>query len=160
MENLSFFIKNKVVNVKVKRTSNKNMYLRVNKANEIEVSAPKLVLKRTIEKFILEHIEKFADYVDTKKKNSLISLSENYLFFKGKKLRLSILTGFPKTSIKIIDSNCYVNSKTGEENEVLEIIDKFLRNELKKIIESLQKRKQKEMSLTDHKIRISDKNTS
>ena len=153
MERIGFYVNKKMHYVTVVRTKNKNMYLKV-KGDEIVVSAPKFTLKSSITKFVEEHIEKFVNYVESKKQLELLSLKENYVYIRGKKLNIVSLTGFVKPSAKVIGSNIYVNTKIGSDEEVSKTIKEYLKSELFDYITKKIKLFEKRMDLPEHTIRV------
>ena len=153
MERLGFYINKKMYYVIVDRTKNKNMYLKV-KGDDLIVSAPRRVSKQTINEFVTEHIEKFVEYIENKKTLELYSLKENYVYYLGKKYPIVSLTGFPKSSSKIMSNNIYINTQNGSDDEVIQAIKDFIKKDTFKYISKNIKKFEKSMNLGEHIVKV------
>ncbi|NQZ65983.1 MAG: M48 family metallopeptidase [Mycoplasmatales bacterium] len=153
MDILSFYVNKKIVRVKIEWTTNKNIYLKI-KNDDIVVSAPKGVNLKLIEKFVSENIGKFSKYLDKEKKNKLFSIQENFIYLKGKKRQFIVLTGFKKLSFKEIENNLYLNTKTGDEEEVIFIIKSLLKKTLEDYLKKNINIYEKKLFLDSHDIKI------
>ncbi len=148
-ERLSFYVDKKIVYVNVERTSNKNMYLKI-KGTDILLSAHKRVGLEEIKRFADEHIESFVKYMNLKKENALFSLVKNTIWIEGKQLKISVLTGFAKPSASVKANTFYANTKEGTNEEVEDVIKKYLAKLLLKKIEKFQPIIEKEMGIDKH----------
>ena len=148
-ERISFYIDKKIVYVDVLRTSNKNMYLKVN-GDAIVVSAHKRIKLSVIKSFVDEHIEKFVKYVEQKKENELFSLTKKTIWIGGKTYKLAILTGFKKSSSSIEGNTLYLKLLAGTDIEATTEIKKFLKKYVFDKVSKMQIKMEKEMSIATH----------
>ena len=160
MERLSFYVNKKIIYVTISRTDNKNMYLKIDETKGIYVLAPKKLKISIIENFVQENIEKFVNYQNQIQKNVLFSLKEEFLFLFGKKHSFKVLTGFKKLNYKINNNVFYFNTKTGQNNEVIQIIKMILKKELEKFVNPKQKEWEIKLNIPKHTIGYTYKNSN
>ncbi len=148
-ERLSFYINKKIIYVDIERTTNKNMYLKIN-GTDIVLSANKRTSLSSIKSFVEEHIENFVKYLDEKKESELFSINKGFVWIGGVKYKLISLTGFSKPSGVIKGDSFYANVKEGKDEEVGDCIKDFLKSFLLKKIEKIQPKFEKKMNITTH----------
>ncbi|WKX02615.1 YgjP-like metallopeptidase domain-containing protein [Candidatus Mycoplasma mahonii] len=158
-EKLSFYIDKKIIYVEIERTINNNMYLKI-KNNAIVVSANKMIRTSFIRKFVEEHIEKFVKHLDDKKKSELYSLVDNYIWISGVKLKITVLTGFNKPLAVVEGKKFYIRSKNGTNSESIEVIKHFLKEDILKRVDIIQRIWEKNMEIPKHTSSASYKNSS
>lgn len=153
MEKLAFYSNKKMRYVTVIRTSNKNMYLKV-KGNELVVSAPKRVKEKYIREFVMEHLDKFTQYLEDKKETILFSIKDNFLYLLGKKYPLVSLTGFPNSSVIVKGKSAYIHSLDGSDSSIEKAVKDFLKKDLTRYITKRILHFEKLMNLPPHTIRV------
>lgn len=153
MKRLGFYINKKMIYVLVKRTNNKNMYLKI-KNDDIIISAPNSISEENIKSFISEHIEKFSNYLDKKIANKLISIKESYVYLQGVKRKYIVLTGFSKLSLTNKGKQLYIHTHSGQEKEVEDAIKQFLKEDLLKYISNTIIGFEKKMDIPKHTLRV------
>ncbi len=149
METLSYYFNKKIFKIYIKRTNNKNMYLKI-EGDKILCSAPIKMKISDIKTFVDKHAQKFYKHYKKIKKNILFSVKEDFLFLFGKKYSIIRLTGFKNTSIEYTENKIYIKS--------LENSDELIESQIKQIIDVKSKeyiiKKQKEfekiMKIPEH----------
>ena len=153
MERLGFYINKKMHYVLVEKTKNKNMYLKIRK-NDLVVSAPKNISDKIIKEFVEENIVKFVSYLEDKKNTELYSVSNNFINLLGKKHEIISLTGFKKNSLSIKGKNAYINTNSGDDEEIEQCIKKYLKEDLEIYINKRIIYYEKIMKLREHTVRV------
>ena len=69
----------------------KNIVAKVDKQNNVIVSAPRFVNLQQIDAFVLKHFDKFYEFIETRKEKSLFNLEENKISLQGKKYEIKII---------------------------------------------------------------------
>jgi len=121
----------------------KRVSIKVSSSAEVEVIAPKHVPERRIDSFVSENsnwietqLHKFSK-LSRKKFNQNI---EKEIFFLGRKY-LTEIRNSKKQGINLGYDKAIFHSKTGSKKELREILEKFYRNQTRKIAENLIKKK-------------------
>ena len=160
MEKLGFYINNQIVYVDLKRTDNKNMYLKVTKENTLLVTAPKRVAKHKIEAFVAQHIDKFSEYINKAKAKVLFSFREEFIYIFGKKYILKTLTGFKKQEAVLKGKTLYIHSKEGDEEKMKILLLDYLKSLFNDYIIKKEKEYEKLMDIPAHTVRVVNKATT
>lgn len=158
-EGLTYIINNEEIFVKIIRTKNKNMYLKI-KDEEIVVSVPEKTLLKSINQFVSENISKFYNHLLLIKANKKYDFNEKFVYLLGKKYNFEIFTGFNKKSFEIVGGMIYIYLKNGIESEV----DKYIKDFLKKIVTEkiieVQRFWEEQMNIPKHEVSVVYKTTS
>ncbi|MGL4343258.1 MAG: YgjP-like metallopeptidase domain-containing protein [Metamycoplasmataceae bacterium] len=129
----------------------KNIYIKLNKKNEIIVSAPKNIKNNILEKFIETHLNKFAYLKEKSQSNNFYNLHENYFYFFGNKIFFQVTNNyfyFNDQKIKISQNNL--------EKTIKKIYKKYLLNYLV----DTQNYFERLMEIERHSISILDKKSA
>ena len=157
MEKLSFYSQKKIHYVEVVRTKNRNMYLKI-KDSKIIVTAPNFVEIERIKRFVSKNIDSFVDYLNNNKKARLFSIDDEFIYIDGVKLNFKILTGFDRKKVEILNGTFYAKVKLGEDDEILKLVKKYLKDELTKYMVKRQEYFRKLLNVPHHEIRVRYKN--
>ncbi len=149
METLTYYFDRKIFKIDIKRTNNKNMYLKM-KGTKVICSAPKKTSLADIKLFVDQHALKFYEHSKKVKVNELYSLKEDFIFLFGKKYKIIRLTGFTRTKIEIIENKIYIKSLDNEDERTEKNIKKILKDKATKYIQKKQKYFEKIMNVPEH----------
>ena len=149
MERLSFYIDKKITYVQVLRTSNKNMYLKI-KDEKIIVSAPHKLSLDEINSFVSQHINSFNKYIQQSKANRLYSINDKFVFLNGTKYSFDVLTGFSRSSLKVLENKVYIHCKSGSDEEIIRAIKGYLKKYLINYCSLNQETIEKKMNVAHH----------
>ena len=158
-EALKYLINDKEVLVKIIKTNNKNMYLKII-GEEIIVSAPKMTSKSTINKFVSQHIDKFYHQLLIIKANKKYDFHNKFVYLLGTKYNFEIFSGFKQRSFEIIDNVIYINLKNGTETETEKYIKDFLKKIVTEKMIEIQQFWEEQMNIPPHKISVVYKTSS
>lgn len=158
-EKLQFYFNNQIYNVNILRTSNKNMYLRIQN-NHIVVSAPLKSSLRMIQAFVNIHIFKFINYLEQKQTKSWINYQESFVYIFGEKISFKMLTGFSKSKVININNSLYLQLKNGDHEEIKSYLQKYLKKELHNYVDKRLSHFQKVMNTFNHSFRVINKERS
>ncbi|CAM9123897.1 M48 family metallopeptidase [Mycoplasma todarodis] len=149
METLTYYFDRKIFKIDIKRTNNKNMYLKMDGA-KVVCSAPKNTSLVDIKTFVDQHALKFYEHSKKVKVNELYSLKDDFLFLFGRKYQIIRLTGFARTKIEIIDNKIYIKSKDNSDERTEKNIKKILKDKAEKYIKNRQIYFEKKMNIPTH----------
>ena len=149
MERLSFYIDKKITYVQVLRTSNKNMYLKI-KDEKIIVSAPHKLSLDEINNFVSQHINSFNKYIQQSNANRLYSINDKFVFLIGTKYSFDVLTGFSRSSLKVLENKVYIHCKSGSDEEIIRAIKGYLKKYLINYCSLNQEAIEKKMNVAHH----------
>ena len=158
-ETLKYLINNEEVLVRVIRTKNKNMYLKIHN-EEIIVSAPKTTFKFAINNFVKNNIEKFYQQLLLIKANKKYDFKNKFVYLLGKKYYFEIFKGFKKRNFEINGDFIYIYLKNGSELEVEKYIKDFLKKIVTEKIINIQRFWEEQMNIPQHEISVAYKTSS
>lgn len=154
-----YTVNKKEVLVKLIRTKNKNMYLRI-KGDEIVCSAPISFSLKSIDEFISQNIEKFAKHLEVIKANKKYSFEEGFVYLLGKRYDFEIFKGMKKRNFEIVGNVIYIYLKEGSKSETDKYIKDFLKQIVTEKIEDVQRFWEKQMEIPRHEISVVYKTTT
>lgn len=107
------------------KKNSRNIVAKVDKQNNVIVSAPFFVSIEEIDAFVLKHFDRFFNFIQARKENSLFNLSENKISLKGKKYEIKTYIQTDKREkYEIIGNVIYLFLK--DEANKKKIINKML----------------------------------
>lgn len=124
MEFRQIYKDNRTLMYKINYKSNiRNINAKVDKQNEITVTAPTYIAIEAVDSFILDHFDRFYKFIENLKENSLIDINANIisLFTKKYHLKLQNVTGREK--YEIIDNKIYLflRNESNKKNMIMKI---------------------------------------
>ncbi|TCG10465.1 M48 family metallopeptidase [Mycoplasma todarodis] len=149
METLTYYFDRKIFKIDIKRTNNKNMYLKMDGA-KVVCSAPKNLTLVEIKVFVDQHALKFYEHSKKVKVNELYSLKEDFIFLFGKKYKIIRLSGFSRTKIEIMDNKIYIKAPDNSDDRTEKNIKKILKEQTTKYIKKKQMYFEKIMEVPPH----------
>lgn len=118
MEYKQIFKAGKTLMYKIQYKNNlRNINAKIDKKNQILVTAPAGTSFDIIHSFIFKHFEKFYNFIQKQEENSLINLDKNFIYIKGYKydIQIKIITS-GRQKYEIIGNKIYLFLKD-EENK-------------------------------------------
>lgn len=141
----------------LKRKSKKNLNIRINAKNEIEVSIPPKAKDDLLIEFLDANLEKFHKYSIEKNNNNWINLEEEWFYLFG--IKIYYVLDLEKQKI-IINNNGIVKLNFLGKEKIIEQINKYRQKLLFSYLEKSQKNFEKLMNIPEHEIKIRNKNTA
>ena len=141
----------------LKRKSKKNLNIRINAKNEIEVSIPPKAKDDLLIEFLDANLEKFHKYSIEKNNNNWINLQEEWFYLFG--IKIYYVLDLEKQKI-IINNNGIVKLNFLGKEKIIEQINKYRQKLLFSYLEKSQKNFEKLMNIPEHEIKIRNKNTA
>ena len=116
--------KNKLLMYKISYKNVKNITAKIDKNNELIVTCPSFINDEYIDEFVMNHFDKFYEFITKKNEDSLINLNENKISLLGipYELKINIIPGREK--YEIIGNKIYLFLKKEENKQ--KIINKLL----------------------------------
>lgn len=147
-KNISFYLK---------RKSKKNLNIRINAKNEIEVSIPPRASDDLLMEFLNINLEKFQKYSIEKINNNWINLKEEWFYLLGIKIYYVIDVENKKI---IITNNGIVKLNFLGKEKIIEQVNKYRQKILLSYLTESQRYFEKEMNIPEHEIKIRNKNSA
>lgn len=79
MEKLSFFVVNKMVDVELMWTNNKNLYLKITPEKTLLATAPFGTPRKHVRKFIEENLPSFSKYLEKLKPKVMYNFEQKFV---------------------------------------------------------------------------------
>lgn len=117
---------NKLLMYKILFKNVKNITAKVDKNNEVVVTCPTYIELSYVDDFVLKYFDKFYDFIDNKKNNSLININDNKITLLGISYDIKINFVQTKEKYEIIDNKIYLFLRN--ENNKQKLIYKLLKD--------------------------------
>lgn len=101
----------------------KNITAKVTKDNKIQVTSPGHISLENIDRFIIDHFDKFFRFIKNRRENSLIDLDESILGLNGRKYNIFCVKTSSSEKYEIIGNNVYFHLKSVDNKQ--KILMKF-----------------------------------
>ena len=147
-KNISFYLK---------RKSKKNLNIRINSKNEIEVSIPPRAGDKLLIDFLNHNLEKFHKYAIEKNSKNWINFHEKWFYLLGIKIYYDLDLESQKI---IITNNGIIKLNFLGEDKIIEQINKYRIKILLPYLIKSQRYFEQLMNIPKHEIKIRNKNTA
>ncbi len=141
------------VEFNLKRKPIRNLIIKVNSKNKIDVSIPLKVDDKFVIKFLEVNIHKFDKYAKDKNEKKSINNEDRSFYLFGEVINYDL----DETNKKIIINNKKISYLT---KSIDEAIDSYRKKQLKVYLLVRQLQLQKQMNIVDHLIRVRSKVTA
>lgn len=160
MKQLSFFFNNQMIYVNYVVTTNKNMYLRIKKDNQLEVSAHSKVPEEDVRAFVEANLKRFVKFINKSKENALYSFADKTIYINGHKYPVQFITGVLKPECRISGKTFYILTKDGTEAENEKAVNDYIKSNLYDYIAERQIHFETLMEVKPHDVKVVHKTTT
>ncbi len=156
MEILTYLINEKNIEVPIKRTTNKNMYISV-KGSQVIVSAPNRVPLKTVKAFVDKNIVKFSQRAQQKTAKEFFDPSQGNIYVLGKQYKINRMTGYSRVRCELKLDTLDIKSPAGSDEQVSKAIKEFLKEITLDYIMVRQRDYETLLEIPEHKIEVGDR---
>lgn len=138
MDKYLYYFKDMPLDIYVKKSTAKNLIIKINSENEIVVSRPSFVNDKQLDDFINLHLEWAYKHQSKNIKNTLFSYEEKFVYIFGKRHIIQVNEGYSSNKLIVKNNVIYAMVEVENEKLIVELIDEYLLNKLDELIRKNQ----------------------